>query len=166
MVLVTKELLASIGERHHEDMIQDMFMKIDEWILRSINRWYNERQTYSYIRLAINWFIINYFKFEIGKNYIDTQYDSENNSVNEHEYEIEDMMNLNNIPTLLLDWLHKCTELEMRFILLHHYMSYPVSKIAELTWYKRLNIYQRLKSGMKKIRVFLESKWVKYEDVC
>lgn len=165
MALVTKELLANIDDTHHQDMIQDLFIKIDEWIALSVERWFNAKQTYMYLKVRINGFIMNYFKFEIGKNHIDTAYisvdvDDENNS-----YTLEDLMNLNKIPSLLLDWLNKCTETEKRIILLHNYMWIPVSKIEEITWIKKLNVYKRLKVGMQKLKYFLESKWVCYEDL-
>ena len=165
MVLCTKELLAGIHERHHEDIISDIYMKIDEWIQASMEKWYSNKQIYCYIKLRVSGFIINYFKFDISKHHIETSYIWDED-INDKEYNIDEMMNLNQIPTLLLDWMMLCTPLEARAVMLHYYMWMPVKQIEKLTWYSKVNIYRRLNSGIKKLKKFLESKWVWYEDLC
>lgn len=167
MVLCTQELMAWINQDLHEDIVQDVFMKIDERIQLSISKWYKIRQIYSYIKLRVSWFIINYYKFEIGKYHIETNYEWEDDW-SECESEREEILSkcsIDKFPALLLESLGIC-ESDERQVMYLYYNWLDFKRISNILAMDKSHTKKLFNSSCIKIKSFLQSKWLTYEDLC
>lgn len=168
MVLVTKELMSWIDQNIHVDIVHDLYLKVDEWIQDSIEKDYKSKQIYSYIKLRVSWFIINYYKFEIWKNYINTNYMCEDNRIDNDEQdpkETIDMNPLHKFPSLMLDAIDTCTEDEKklaRFV----YIGLDLTRIKNILNRDIKKTKSINSSAMKKIKKHLHNKGITYEDLC
>lgn len=43
----------------YDDIHNDLFLKIDEWLLKSVEEWFENKQAFNYIKKRARWFMLN-----------------------------------------------------------------------------------------------------------
>lgn len=152
-----------VWEDDWHDMIQNLFMRCDQWMMKSVEREFHEKQVYTYLKTRVRGIIINHYRKREKEDALLSYSDY---ATKQEIEEMKDTIALEKISALFLEFVMEHCTAQDRSIILLDKEECTIADIAQYLQKKNTTVSKALYRVRSKFKQFLANKWITHEDIC
>lgn len=163
-VFIDKCRSIRVNSEDRDEVQSEAILEAHKSIMKSLDNDY--KQIYSYVRIRVIWRIKNFYlrEYKIYRQYFETDIDFVDNNI---EIDIDNKISDATVLQFILEWILTLSDSERQIIYLRIF-NYPWKTLWEISKISGINkhlLSSKYIVAVKKIKEYLETKWLDYESL-